>query len=501
MIRSSKYRMAGLLGLCLLLASTLRAGNDGPAACRSDDRLSVCLPLTADTDLASDERLTVTPFVVNGRKRMPLPAVVFTGRARQRADERRERRNGRPALPADAYGKVVVRNGRKHRAGNAVIYRVYVPFEPWMQGGAVVLCRDLEGRAGRTSLPPMFAVRIHAPVRPRLSFLVPEEAVKRSNVQITAAAHFPPGSSVLLRGFADNSARLEHVDSLIARLLDCDGLTVESIRLTGCASTEGNQAANARLSAGRAESFRNYLREKFGLQEDIFILEPVPGAWDSLRRRGAASDQPARDEALAVGDTVSDPQARAAGIRRIAGGRTARRLPREVGPRLRRVDCRIDYTLPAYTLEQSRELIGSHPERLGVGELCRLAASFPPDAPERAWVCALALEHYPDDVSVCNNMAMLALCRGDMPAARSFLSRCAGDPRVRNNLGVLCLIEGDLRRAACCFSLAAHAGSQEAAYNLAHWDELLVREDGVAAPGCCPAHWDGPESAGNPAGR
>ncbi len=40
------------------------------------------------------------------------------------------------------------------------------------------------------------------------------------------------------------------------------------------------------------------------------------------------------------------------------------------------------------------------------------------------------------------------------------------------NLGILCLIDGDSEKARYCFSLAAEDGSGEAAYNLAHFDEL-----------------------------
>ena len=41
-----------------------------------------------------------------------------------------------------------------------------------------------------------------------------------------------------------------------------------------------------------------------------------------------------------------------------------------------------------------------------------------------------------------------------------------------NNLGILCLIDGDTQKAQHCFSLAAEQGSDDAAYNLAHFAEL-----------------------------
>lgn len=69
-------------------------------------------------------------------------------------------------------------------------------------------------------------------------------------------------------------------------------------------------------------------------------------------------------------------------------------------------------------------------------------------------------------------MAALALRRGDVQTARQCLARCDGASCAWNNLGILCLIDGDTQKAQHCFSLAAEQGSDDAAYNLAHFAEL-----------------------------
>lgn len=473
MIRNTLYRIWGLVAAGLLLAATASAREGSPAAGRVGDRLFVRLPLEPGIDLRANERLILRPVVVNGELQESLPAMVYTGRIRQKADLRRERLYGTPALPADAFDNVVVRHA-KDAAREAVLYEGDIPYESWMAGGRVLVYREMEGCAGsRWSLSPIVAARIAAPVRPQLSFLIPEEdTLKRRSERLTAVVHFPQGRSVLLRGFGDNRRQLARIDSLTARLTGSDSLRVDSIFLKGYASPEDTYAFNTRLSANRARSIRNYLCDKFGLSASVFTLANVPEDWDSLRRWVVVSDLPARDDVLAVIDTIADPDARDAAIRRIDGGRTYSKLLREVYPQLRRVDYRIGYTLPEYSLAESREVILTHPEWLSVGELCRLAASYPLASPERAYVCAVAIEYYPDDACACNNMAMLALCRGDVETARACLSRCADDVRVQNNLGVLCLVEGDEERAGYCFAVAAENGSPEAIYNLAHWGEL-----------------------------
>ena len=480
MKRNRIYRTSCLLAGYMLLSAAALAGEGNPPVFRKGDRLCVELTLgTGETELSANEQLIVTPVITDGKNRMALAPVVFTGRIRQKVDERRERLYGTPALPEGAADNIVLRN-RKQASEETLFYVGDVPYEPWMAGGDLVLQRDLTGCAGHSaSLSPLLLARIPAPVRPQLTLLVPaEEPVKRRSEQITAVVHFPQGRPVLLRGFADNGRQLQRIDSLTARLQENDGLTIEKIYLKGYASPEDTYAFNTKLSANRVASIRNYLHERFAIPESDFTTATVPEDWDSLRRWIVVSDLPVRDEVLAVIDEVSDPDARDAAIWKIDNGKTYLRLLHEVYPQLRRVDYRVEYLLPAFTTEQSRRLIESGPGQLSLAEMCRLAASYPEDSPERASVCAVASAYYPDDPCACNNSAMLALRQGDTQTARHYLSRCADDPRSLNNLGVLCLMEGDREKARHCFTLAADRGSADAAYNLAHFDELSYEDFG-----------------------
>ena len=90
-------------------------------------------------------------------------------------------------------------------------------------------------------------------------------------------------------------------------MLGNDGLSVENVYLKGYASPEDTYPYNTRLSANRVRSIRNYLQENFGLDSAVFITATEPEDWDSLRRWVVLSDLPARNEVLAVIDTVSDP--------------------------------------------------------------------------------------------------------------------------------------------------------------------------------------------------
>lgn len=469
-------RNCGLLVACLIVTTFSFGSGRKPAARRHGEFLVVELPLGPGAGpLSANEQLTVTPVVENGGQRVQLAPVVWTGRIRQKVNERRERLYGIPAADEMAYRQVVVRPRRKQRE-ERLLYVGQVPYRAWMAGGRVVLERQLSGCAGHTvQLPTLTVATIPAAVRARLEFLVPAtEPDKRRCEQLTAVVHFPQGRSVLLRNFADNRRELARIDSLTERLLTTDSLTIEHIYLKGYASPEDTYAFNTRLSANRVLSLRGYLEEHFGLNGTPFRTATEPEDWDSLRRWIVKSDLPVRDNVLAAIDATPDPDARDAAIWQIDQGKTYLALLREVYPQLRRVDYRIGYLLPAFTVEQTRELIASRPEWLSVGELCRLAETYPLDSPECAYVCAVALEYYPDDPCACNNMATLALRRGDVQTARQCLDCVADNPLVQNNLGVLCLIDGDREKARHCFTLAARNGSEEGAYNLEHLDDLYA---------------------------
>lgn len=475
MKRILKYCMTTLPALGLLFTAAADGLEGKAAVLRNGDRLSVRFPLGGcESGITANEQLTITPVVVNGTNRVALPPVVFTGRIREKVNLRRERLHGTPALPDGTYTQIVLRGSRKERSANTETYTANIPYEPWMAGGQLLLYRNLVGCGGHSmSLAPLAVAQIAVPVRPHLSFLIPvDEPPKRRSEQITAVVHFPQGRSVLLRDFADNSRQLARIDSLTLRLQDNDSLTIETVYLKGYASPEDTYAFNTRLSANRARTLRNYLENRFGLAEAEFTVATEPEDWDSLRRWVVLSDLPARDEVLAVIDTTPNPDARDARIRSIDNGKTYLFLLNEVYPQLRRVDYRIGYLLPAFTLDQSRRLLDTHPEWLSLTEMCRVAESYPIDSPERAHACAVALEYHPDDPCACNNMAMLALYEGDRTMARRCLERCGDDPRVQNNLGVLCLLEGDPVEARNCFSIAAQNGSEEAAFNLSHFRDL-----------------------------
>ena len=159
MKRHTKQRITGLLAVCLTFTAAVYGREGNPAAYRSGDRLCLRLPITAGIDLPTNGQLTVTPVVSDGENQIQLAPVVFTGRIREKVNERRERLYGIPAVTEGVFSNTVIRRSRKNSSANAVLFEGDIPYEPWMAGGRIVLYRDLEGCAQhRTALPPLGAV-------------------------------------------------------------------------------------------------------------------------------------------------------------------------------------------------------------------------------------------------------------------------------------------------------------------------------------------------------
>ena len=105
MKRHTKQRITGLLAVCLTFTAAVYGREGNPAAYRSGDRLCVRLPITAGIDLPANGQLTVTPVVSDGENQIQLAPVVFTGRIREKVNERRERLYGIPAVTEGAFSK------------------------------------------------------------------------------------------------------------------------------------------------------------------------------------------------------------------------------------------------------------------------------------------------------------------------------------------------------------------------------------------------------------
>lgn len=166
-----------------------------------------------------------------------------------------------------------------------------------------------------------------------------EEIRKPEERQEQGTLYFPVGKADLL-----NRREMEHMDKAIATLRADSRITVTRITITAYASPEGTVRRNEQLSRQRADNVLNHCRKQFGPDELLFSTVIAGEDWQGLAEAVAASQLSEKDEILQI-INIEDIARRKANLERLNGGRPYFKLIREVYPGLRRVICKIEYSV------------------------------------------------------------------------------------------------------------------------------------------------------------
>lgn len=138
-----------------------------------------------------------------------------------------------------------------------------------------------------------------------------------------------------------NADELATISARIDSISEGPDMKIVAIRLIGYASPEGPYSNNERLAAGRIGALREYIRDTHDIDDSLITATYVAEDWGGLRDAIAASDLNDRDDLLAIIDTVADPDAREAALRRHRD--SWRIITRDILPALRRAEYLIRY--------------------------------------------------------------------------------------------------------------------------------------------------------------
>lgn len=307
-----------------------------------------------------------------------------------------------------------------------------------------------------------------------VTFLRPEdEPVKERSTTATVRITYPQNGAKVLPEFGQNLIELARIDHLRPVLeADTTAYHIERIFIEGYTSPEGTYDYNMRLSARRAKGMREYLCKRYGLAEQRVEIEGHGEDWDGLCTALAESDIEAKDEALSIIDRYEIFDGREKRLMDLRAGRPYRRMFREIFPRLRRMEMRIDYRVRPFGPEESEVLLESRPQDLSLREFYDAAQARNDDQgivrcrSEYGREYDVAVRYFPDDDIANINASSAALVRGDLEAARICLVRVQENPLANNNLGVYHWLCGKLREAEGYFRKALETDHERAAYNL-----------------------------------
>lgn len=432
--------------------------------------------------LSSGEALHVVPVYRANGKELRFPEVLINGKKRAKFYHREQTLASHDAYWANRPYALFTYHPRRFQT---ISYSFAYPLPVDMRdGGRLAVEQLLEDCCDlRLIAAKPFSIKMagretplvsHTPIEPAASRLVSEssvtfirpevEQVKERNERLTLRINYIVDRYDVLPHYANNASELQKVDDVLRPLSSRREIyQIGSASIKGYASPEATYAYNLKLSKHRANGFKQYLINRYGLYSLArFSAVGMGEDWDGLRAAVDQSQMMYRDEVLSIIDGVGIFNGREKQLMDLAGGEPYRYMLRTFCPALRRMEMEITYTVRSFKLAQAEEMIKERPQDLSQQEMFDVARTHKDNEQLR-----VAATFFPNDATANINAASAALVVGELEAAYAYLRKVWSNPQAFNNIGVYYLIKGDYPQAEQYFRRAlTGADRHKAAYNL-----------------------------------
>ena len=257
-----------------------------------------------------------------------------------------------------------------------------------------------------------------------------------------------------------NNSVKEFVEMLKKINADREGFNVQNVEIQAYASPEGGVKFNDKLAGNRKNQSEKYVKntlKQTKVNADIDAHYTAQD-WDGFQKLVAASNLQDKEVILRVLSMYEDPQEREQQIRNMSAG--FRELADGILPELRRSRLIINYETIGRSDEQIKAQYSEDASKLSADELLYSATLDEPVAKQEE-IYKKTAETYPNDYRAYNNLAALALAKGDTAKAREYAQKAAtlgNAPEAQANLGLLSLIDGNVQDAER--AIAKSSGSE-----------------------------------------
>ena len=216
----------------------------------------------------------------------------------------------------------------------------------------------------------------------------------------------------------------EFVQTLKDIKADQKGKQLENVEIAAYASPDGGFKLNDKLAANRKTNTEKYVNKTMG---DAGVDGNVDAKytaqdWEGFQQLVSASNIQDKDVILRVLSMYKDPEERETQIRSLSAA--FRELADEVLPELRRSRLTINYNLIGRSDDEIKAQYKADPSKLNIEELL-YNATLTDNAAEQEDIYKTATRQYPNDYRAYNNLARLAIQKGDMNAAKNYLAQAA----------------------------------------------------------------------------
>ena len=263
---------------------------------------------------------------------------------------------------------------------------------------------------------------------------------------------------------------------------DQENLNLSSVEISAYASPDGGVKLNEQLANKRQQNTESFVRQqmKDANVEGGVASEYTAQDWEGFQELVKASNIPDKDVILRVLSMYQDPQEREQQIKNMSQG--FKELADGILPELRRARMTINYEVIGRDDEQIFDQYKKDVSKLSLEELV-YAGIIAPTTAEKEDILKTTARLYPKDARAYNNLAVLAMQKGNKEEAERYLQQAkaiADIPEANANLGLLALQAGDTKKAEDLISRSAGAyGLAETLGNLhlAQGNYALAQQD------------------------
>lgn len=263
-----------------------------------------------------------------------------------------------------------------------------------------------------------------------------------------------------------NNSVQEFVEMLKKINADREGFNIQNVEIQAYASPEGGVKFNDQLAGKRQNESEKYVKgtlKQNKVNADIDAHYTAQD-WDGFQKLVAASNLQDKDVILRVLSMYEDPQEREQQIRNMSAG--FRELADGILPELRRSRLIINYETIGRSDEQIEQQYKDDAAKLSADELLYLA-TFDKTPAEQEAIYTKATQIYDKDYRAYNNLAALALAKGDKATAQKYAEKAASlgsdTPEAQANMGLLALVNGNVQDAERAISKSANSENVKAA--------------------------------------
>ena len=263
-----------------------------------------------------------------------------------------------------------------------------------------------------------------------------------------------------------NNSVQEFIEMLKKINADREGLNIQNVEIQAYASPEGGVKFNDKLAGQRKNQSEKYVKNTLKKTKVDAALDAHYTAqdWEGFQKLVAASNLQDKEVILRVLSMYEDPQEREQQIRNMSAG--FQELANGILPELRRSRLIINYETIGRSDEQIKEQYKNDASKLSADELL-YSATLDETPAKQEEIYKKTVEAYPNDYRAYNNLAALALAKGDKESAQQYAAKAAqlgsDTPEAQANLGLISLINGNVQDAERAISKGANSENVKAA--------------------------------------